>query len=239
MCFIIPNRSVPVTTATPSRSAQGSVYTILDIETYTNEQDNQTKSYAALGAADKSVASTGEEVSIKGMVNVPVATDFSESKKSINELTAQRGDLASIPNIDICAFMGDTPSFDFDLPNLKLGDLPSLNEIMAGINGITLPSLEFASDAILGVIGKLNSAVNDISAAIQGSIPTISCGKPQGTVDVPSVPQMGDALKFDTASPIDPFIAEPVPYGTNPNIILESPDVTVKSLDDIIDAGVF
>ena len=77
MCFIIPNRSVPVTTATPSRSAQGSVYTILDIETYTNEQDNQTKSYAALGAADKSVASTGEEVSIKGMVNVPVATDFS------------------------------------------------------------------------------------------------------------------------------------------------------------------
>jgi hypothetical protein len=50
---------------------------------------------------------------------------------------------------------------------------------------------------------------------------------------------MGDALKFDAASPIDPFIAEPVPYGTNPNIILESPDVTVKSLNDLIDAGEF
>ena len=38
---------------------------------------------------------------------------------------------------------------------------------------------------------------------------------------------------------MDPFIAEAVPYGTNPNIVIESPDVTVKSLDDDIDMGEF
>jgi hypothetical protein len=135
--------------------------------------------------------------------------------------------------------LGDTSSFDFDLPNLKLGGLPSLNDIMAGINGITLPSLQIASDAIVGIVGKIGDAINDIGAAIQGSIPTISCGKASTLPSLPSPPQMGDALKVPSVTQVPTTVVEPVPYGTNPNITIESPDVTVESLTDEIDSGEF
>jgi hypothetical protein len=241
MCFgpiRLPD-SVPISSDTPSKDAQGSVYSAGDIEAYQSSQSSQIQSYSSLGAEQKATATSSEAVSIKGMVNVPVATNFSESKQSINEVAAQRGDLATVPNIDICGFLGDTSSFDFDLPNLKLGGLPSLNDIMAGINGITLPSLQIASDAIVGIVGKIGDAINDIGAAIQGSIPTISCGKPSTLPSLPSPPQMGDALKAPTVPVVSETVVEPVAYGTNPNITIESPDVTVQSLNDEIDSGEF
>lgn len=239
MSFARPNLSIPIASSIPSTSTQGSVYSADEIETYQFDQENKLKVYAALDAAQKSSVKTSEAVSIRGMVNVPVATDFGESKKSINELSTERGDLSQVPNIDICGFLGGVEPFEFDLPNIEIGGLPSLNDIMAGINGITLPALQIASDAIVGIVGKINDTISDIGAAIQGSIPTISCGKPQGTVDIPSIPQMGDALVPSVEELVDSFIAEPVPYGTNPNIVIESPDVTVKSLDDDIDMGEF
>lgn len=232
-------RSVQVVDQAPSKSTQGAVYSTADIETYQNDEANAIKSYAALGAAQKSSAQTSEAVSMIGMVSIPVATNFNESKKSINELMSQKGDLAQVPNIDICGFLGDLPSLDIDIPNLKLGGLPSLNDIMAGINGITLPSLQIASEAITGIVGKISDAISDIGAAIQGSIPTISCGKPPALPSLPSVPKLGDALTKPAEAAIETFMVEPVPYGTNPNITIESPDVTVKSLDDEIDSGEF
>ena len=239
MSFARPNMSIPIASGTPSKSTQGSVYSTDEIETYQFDQQNQLKTYAALDAAQKSSVKTSEAVSIRGMVNVPVATDFKESKKSINELTTERGDISQVPDIDICGFLGKIPSLDLDITNSNIGGLPSLNDIMAGINGITLPTLQIASEAIVGVVGKINDTISDIGAAIQGNIPTISCGKPEAVPTPPSEPKMGEALSPPTEEPIDAFIAEPVPYGTNPNIVIDSPDVTVKSLDDEIDSGEF
>lgn len=240
MSFSRPNLSVPIASAAPSSSTQGSIYSVAEIETYTFDQESQIKSYTALSAAQKAMAQTGEAVSIKGMVSVPCATNFSEAKKSLNELAATKGELAKIPNIDICAFLGDLPSLDIDLPNLKLPGLPSLNDIMAAINGITLPSLQIASDLITGIVGQIGDAINDIGKAIQINIPTISCGKVPVTPQLPSLPQLGSALAPPSVSQaIDTFTAEPVPYGTSPQITIESPDVTVKSLDDEIDSGEF
>jgi len=239
MSFSRPNMSIPIASGTPSRSTRGSVYSSDDIETYQFDQENELKTYAAMDAAQKSSVKTSEAVSIRGMVNVPVATDFNESKKSINELTTERGDISQVPDIDICGFLGKVTSFDLDIPNSSVGGLPSLNDIMAGINGITLPTLQIASEAIVGVVGKINDTIADIGAAIQGNIPTISCGKPEATPTQPSQPQLGSALSQPAEEPIDPFIAEPVPYGTNPNIVIESPDVTVQSLNDEIDSGEF
>jgi hypothetical protein len=239
MSFSRLNMSIPIASATPSRSTQGSVYSSEDIETYQFDQQNQLKTYAALDAAQKSSVKTSEAVSIRGMVNVPVATDFNESKKSINELTTERGDMSQVPDIDICGFLGKVPSLDLDIPNASIGGLPSLNDIMAGINGITLPTLQIASEAIVGVVGKINDTIADIGTAIQSNIPTISCGKPEAIPTPQSQPQLGSALSQPAEEPVDAFIAEPVPYGTNPNIVIESPDVTVKSLDDEIDLGEF
>jgi hypothetical protein len=231
--------SIPITSAIPSKSTQGSVYSANDIETYQFDQQNQLKTYAALDAAQKSLVKTSEAVSIRGMVNMPVATDFLESKKSINELTTGRGDISQVPDIDICGFMGKVPSLDLDITNSRVGDLPSLNDIMGAINGITLPTLQIASETIVGVVGKINDTISDIGTAIQTNIPTISCGKPEAVPIPLSEPRMGEALSQPAEQIIDAFIAEPVPYGTTPNIVIDSPDVTVKSLDDEIDFGEF
>jgi hypothetical protein len=189
---------------------------------------------------EQSTTTEGESTSIKGMVNIPAASNFSESKKSLNELASQKGDLASVPNIDICGFLGDLPSIDLDIPNIRLGGLPSLNDIMGAISGITLPALQISSELITGVVGKIGDAIEDIGKAIQGNIPTISCGKPKPLPELPAPPSLGQALTPpSTIDQVDAFIAEPVPYGTSPSITIESPDVTVKSLDDEIDAGEF
>lgn len=239
MSFARPNMSIPIASSTPSRSAQGSVYSSEDIETYQFDQQNQLKTYAALDAAQKSLVKTSEAVSIRGMVNVPVATDFNESKKSINELTTERGDISQVPDIDICGFLSKVPSLDLDITNIRPGGLPSLNDIVAQISGITLPTLQIASEAIVGVVGKINNTAVDIASAIQSSVPTISCGKREPTPTPQTQPELGSALSQPVDEPIDAFIAEPVPYGTSPNIVIESPDVTVQSLDDEIDFGEF
>ncbi len=239
MSFARPNMSIPIASGTPSRSTQGSVYSSDDIETYQFDQQNKLKVYAALDAAQKSLVKTSEAVSIRGMVNVPVATDFNESKKSINELTTQRGDISKVPSIDICGFLSKVTSLNLDIPNANIGGLPSLNDIMAGINGITLPTLQVSSESIVGIVGKINDTIMDIGAAIQSSIPTITCGKPEAVPTPQSQPQLGSALSQPAEELIDAFIVEPIPYGTSPNIVIESPDVTVQSLDDEIDSGEF
>jgi hypothetical protein len=51
-------------------------------------------------------------------------------------------------------------------------------------------------------------------------------------------PALGAALAR-APEPTPTPTPEPVPYGTDPNIVIESPDVTVRSLDDTIDSGEF
>lgn len=264
MSFSRPNMSIPIASGTLSRGKQGSVYSSGDIETYQFDQENRwltsfprkLKTYAALDAEEKSsvtetsdairLSPAAEAVSIRGMVNIPVATDFNESKSSIYELICRRGDIAMVPEIDCCGFLSRVPYLNLDMsmysPNTNIGKLPSLNEIVAGINGITLPTLEIESEAVTGIVGKisfLDRIVSIIGAAIQGNIPTIYCGKPE-TVPISQPPsQLGSALSRLREQAIEAAIAEIVPYGTNPNIVIESPDVTVKSLDDEIDSGEF
>jgi hypothetical protein len=179
-----------------------------------------------------------EERSIVGMVSVPVATDFTESKQSLNELTTQRGDLATVPDIDLCGFMSNLPESDISLPSLP--DLQStLDEVMASVQGITLPVLQVASDAIYGIVGTVDSAVGDLGAALQSSIPTLSCGKKAVDVeDVEGAVSLGQALVPESQPPSEAVVETPA-YGTQPIIVIDSPEVTVDALDDQIDLGEF
>lgn len=184
-----------------------------------------------------------EERSIVGMVNVPVATDFTESKQSLNELTTQRGDLASIPDIDLCGFMSNLP----DLPDIEIPDIDAfvqdkLNQVFAAIQGVTLPAVTFISNGIDEVVGTIDAAVGELGAVAQSSIPTISCGKKPLTPDtVGGLVELGSAFSQPSEildSVVDAAV-DAVPYGTTPNIIIESPEVTVDALDDEIDLGEF
>jgi hypothetical protein len=179
-----------------------------------------------------------ENKSIIGMVSVPVATDFTESKQSLNELTTQRGDLSTVPDIDLCGFMSNLPDSNIDLSEPSTQITSSLNEVMASIQGITLPILQVASDSIYGIVGTVDSAVGDLGAALQSSIPTLSCGKKPVTVeDVEQVAALGQAF-FAEPQVAEPVVETPA-YGTQPVIVIDSPEVTVDALDDQIDLGEF
>lgn len=183
-----------------------------------------------------------EDRSIVGMVNVPVATDFTESKQSLNELTTQRGDLASIPDIDLCGFMSNLPdSPEIDLPSVDDLVQDNLNKVFAAIQGVTLPAVTFISNGIDEVVGTIDAAVGELGAAAQSAIPRLSCGKKPITPEtVGGLVELGSALSApsDAVDAAEPVV-EPVPYGTTPNIIIESPEVTVDALDDEIDLGEF
>ena len=180
-----------------------------------------------------------EEQSIVGMVSVPVATDFTESKQSLNELTTQRGDLAAVPDIDLCGFMSSLP--DDSGITIDTSQVESdLNKIFASIQGITLPAVTFISDTIDGVVGTIDTAVGDLGAAVQSQIPKLSCGKkPITTETVDEVVQLGSALVPPSEADQAPAAVEPPPYGTQPTIVIDSPEVTVDALDDQIDLGEF
>lgn len=180
-----------------------------------------------------------EDVSIKGAVPVPVATDFNESKKSVNEIVAQRGDLASVPNIDLCAFLPNVPNID--IPSLGAGkDSPSLGDIMATVNGITLKGVELASGALEATLGVLNDLSNAIGSAIQENVPNISCGAPIAQTIPQQVPAIGSALQPPSVPGVPTQAAVPsVDYGVEPQITVETTSLTVKSIDDELDAGEF
>jgi len=235
MCFHIPANKIPISKTPQSDGTQGSV-------AMPSGTEGATENYMKLGSDEKLNAVTSEDVSIKGMVNPPVATDFTESKQSLNELTAQKGDLSKVPDIDICAFMSNLPDGGIDLPSLE--GIPSLNDIMVAVNGVTLPVLQAVSQGITDIVGRIGGAIGDIGAAIQGSVPTITCGKRpvvdplQVAASAAGEPALGAALAR-APEPTPTPTPEPVPYGTDPNIVIESPDVTVRSLDDTIDSGEF
>jgi hypothetical protein len=179
-----------------------------------------------------------EDVSIRGAVPVPAASDFSESKKSLNEIVAQKGELAQVPNIDLCGFLPKVPNID--LPNLALPGLPSLGDIMAGINGITLGGVSLISGALEGVLGKLGDLNTGIGSAVQANIPNISCGAPIAQTIPQAVPPIGAALQPPSVPVVPSAAAVPsVDYGVTPEITVETTSLTVNSIDDELDAGEF
>lgn len=185
------------------------------------------------------VPSGTEDVSIKGAVPVPVATDFTESKKSINEIVAQKGELASVPNIDLCAFLPKIPNID--IPSLGGGGGgPDLGDIMASINGVTLGGVKLISGVLEGALGTLGDITNQISAAIQANVPNISCGAPIAQTIPQQVPAIGSALQPPSVpgAPTTPAVPS-VDYGVEPQITVETTSLTVKSIDDELDAGEF
>jgi hypothetical protein len=229
-----PNSS----TATNAKKSTGSgkMYSVESIEGY--QSASSLNSYAALSAQQKATASTSEDVSIKGAIAVPVATDFSESKKSLNEVAATKGQLASVPDIDVCSFLSKIPPIKIDL-NPDLGGGNELSDLIGEINGITLKGMQVVSDAIVGVVGGIGAAIGDTAKAIDDAIPDIKCGSPppEITVDLP-IPT-ASALTQPPVPAAPTQVVPDVEYGTDPQITIESPDVTVKSIDDVLDAGEF
>jgi hypothetical protein len=229
-----PNSS----TATNAKRSTGSgkMYSVESIEGY--QSASSLNSYAALSAQQKATASTSEDVSIKGAIAVPVATDFSESKKSLNEVAATKGQLASVPDIDVCSFLSKIPPIKIDL-NPDLGGGNELSDLIGEINGITLKGMQVVSDAIVGIVGGIGAVIGDTAAAIDAAIPDIKCGSPPPTVMVDLPIPTASAITTPSA-PSAPVQEVPdVEYGTDPQITVESPDVTVKSIDDVLDSGEF
>ena len=240
MSFHIPVNKIPISNINQSDANRRLVVV-------SQSTEPRTENYMKLGVGGKATAVTSEDVSIKGMINPPVATNFIESKESLNELSARRGDFSKVLDIDLCGFLSRLPEIDqrileqidIDLGK-KIEENPTINDIMVAVNGVTLPALQVDSGDITDIVGKIDLSIEDIGAAIQGRIFKITCGK-RPMVDLSltgsGAPLLGSA--FAIPSFVTTAEPEPVPYGTDPNIVIESPDVTVRSLDDTIDSGEF
>lgn len=222
------------------KSEKGSTYGVDDIQNYQQATESTMKDYSTLSAEAKTTATTPEFVGIKGAVSVPAASSYDDSGTSLNEIAANNGDLAQASkteNIELCGFLSDLPSIDIDMSAPQLG-IPALQDIMKSVNGISMPALEFASDAIVGVVGGVSKAIGDLASAIQESIPKVTCGA-EKQVAAPQAPsELGSAIKV--APPPTTGIVETVsPVGQQPNIVVSSPQTTLVSLNDQIDAGLF
>jgi hypothetical protein len=257
MCFRIPNRSVSISDSTDSNQTSGRVTSVRDGSLYDaaaveSASTAQAQSYITQGAAQKANAITDEAVSIKGAVSVPAASNFTESKKSINEISTEKGDIAKVKEIDICPFLSEVSSIDLGNPaDFQIGDLPSLNDVMGAINGVTLPVLQVASDAITGVVGKVSDAIGDLGKGLQDSIPKLTCGKSKEAMEQEKAEEAQKRLSraadrwamsqgLDLGEDIVPeTVVVPPDYGAQPNIVIDSPDVTVRSISDELDSGEF
>lgn len=244
----LPNQGSAPTTAKlgdsssnpTSKSAKGAVYSQSDIDSYRASTETSIKNYSTLSAQQKTTATAPEFVGIKGAISVPAASSYDDAKTSINELAANAGDLASAANagnIELCGFLSNLPSIDIDMSAPQLG-IPALQDIMKAVNGISMPALEFGSDAIVGIIGGASKALGDLSSALQSNVPTITCGS------VPLVPPVSPATLASALIPGGPIITALAPIalkqiGITPPINVTSPDVTVQALNDVLEAGEF
>lgn len=223
-----------------NKSAKGTIYSQSDIDSYRANTEASIKNYATLSAQQKTTATAPEFVGIRGAVSVPAASSYGDAKTSINEIAANAGDLASAANagnVELCGFLSSLPSIDIDMSAPQLG-IPVLQDIMKAVNGISMPALEFGSDAIVGIIGGASKAIGDLSSALQSSVPTVTCG------GVPAIPPVSPAPLASALIPGGPVVAALAPVaikqiGVSPSINVTSPDVTVQSLNDVLEAGEF
>lgn len=187
----------------------------------------------------------GEQQGIVGAASVPAASNFAESMMSPTALAATRGDLAILPpQIDICGFLGglELPAF----PDIIGAIISTIEQIISAITGVVQRIIEEIFKVLNEIMGFIQDAIDYIANAIRGLIPEITCGAPivgqvLGAASSlgGAVPQLGSAL-----APIAP-VTEIVqalpssPTGIDPMVEVVSPDVTVRSIDDTLDAGEF
>ena len=226
---------------TPSKSERGSAYSSMDITAYREQTHNELKRYSTLSADEKNSAVASEFVGVRGSISVPVASSYSDSKTSITEIAAEEGVLAEVAKrdeIDICGFLGDLFPDATNQVTDPFPGIPQLEDLVKEINGIATPVLEFGADAIMGVIGGATRAIGDVASAIQDSIPNITCSK---ALPLPTPVQLGLASAIFPGAPIVAAVAPVVieQIGIKPPINVSSPDVTVQSLNDVLEAGEF
>lgn len=245
MCFESVSRTPLSTQAVGSaappvnKNAVGAIYGSEDIQQYQALSEGLLANYSA-SDVEKIYAPVSETVGIRGALNVPAASSYADAKTGLTEIMANSGELASVAksnNIELCGFLSDLPTIDIDMSAPQLG-IPSLQEIMKGINGITIPGLEFVSEGIVGVLGGVAKEVSGLASAIQSQIPTITCGAPQPKPTTQPT-TLGGALTPSRPSAVVPTPVEAKPVGIVPSISVESPDVTVQSLNDVLEAGEF
>lgn len=245
MCFEeatkVPTKTPVVGSGTPpvSKSTKGSIYEKTDIGAYQKKVEDTVKKYSSLGAKQKTSAVAPEFVGVKGAVSIPAAASYGDAKTSLGEVAAKAGDLASAAkgqNIELCGFLSDLPSIDFDM-SLPQAGIPALQDLMKEINGISMPVLEFGAEAITNVIGGATKAIGDLASAIQSSVPNITCGATPPLLPV-TPPDFASAL-IPGSPPGTAPIPTVLPVGITPPISVTSPDVTVQSLNDVLEAGEF
>lgn len=223
-----------------NKNANGIIYGSEDIKQYEALSDGLLLDYSSLGANQKISAPASESVGIRGAVSIPVAASYGDAKVGITELMANSGDLAAAAgagNIELCGFLSNLPSLNIDMSAPQLG-IPALQDIMNGINGLSLPVLEFASEAIVGALGGAAKAAGDLASALQSNIPTITCG---AALPIPPISPATLASALIPGAPIVTALA-PIAIkqiGITPPINVSSPDVTVQSLSDVLEAGEF
>ena len=244
MCFT-PIKRTPLiaplsdSTSNPTnKDSKGSTYTVSDIKEYREQTKNTMKSYTSLSLEQKTTAATPEFVGIKGAVTIPAATSYTDAQSSLTEVVSLRGDISSAAqsqNIELCGFLNDLPALDWDM-SAPQGGIPSLQDLMKAVNGISMPVMDFGADAIVSAIGGATKAVTDLASAIQTSVPTVSCGKLP--IPTPTTGQLATAL-----IPGAPLLTVAAPVadqvGITPPINITSPDVTVEALNDVLEAGEF
>lgn len=186
-----------------------------------------------------------ELVGVAGGASVPAASSFEESMMSPTALAAVRGDLVALPpSIDICGF----------LSGLKLPEIPdiigaiisTIQEIIASITGVIQAVIDAILKLIDEIFGLVQDAIDYIANALRNLIPEITCGAPiigqvLGVASAAGAfsPAVGSAL-----APVAPVaeVVQALPgasTGITPVVSVISPDVTVKSIDDTLDAGEF
>lgn len=216
-------------------SSTARMYTAESIRGY--QESSKLSTYASLSAESKSVAKTSEDVSIKGSMAVPAASSYQEATGGVTELLASKSPLSKVPDIDVCSFLSKIPPININL-NPEIGD-SSLSDILGEISGITLEGMEVVSRGIVDAVSAVGNAVGGLASAIQESIPTIGCATPGPEVMV-ELPTIGSAItpKAVPATPTTQAVPR-VPYASEPQITIDSPDVTVRSIDDELDGGEF
>ena len=222
MSFSDSMRAVNFTRQGLSRRVRGRIYTPDDIMDYMEAERDRIRSYMGLGVDGKVSAVMGESVTIRGMVDIPGASQFNEAIGTIYQIAKSKGDLSKVSDIRGSGFVDGIPLIEDTVPDVPMpfeeSNITS-NEIMARICGVSYP----------------------VSSAESGAdLKKILSGMRERVQPAPPLPGMGDAF----APPPPPLLAAPelvpdVEYGIDPNIVIESPDVTVQSLNDEIDSGEF
>lgn len=228
------------------REARSRYWNSLTSEERFQKMLESTETYRAknLQKSSSSQSQSSESVGIRGAVPVPAASSYTDAKSNFNELVSNEGEFAAVTkaaNIDLCPFLSNLPDLGIDLSAPQLG-IPALQDFMAKVNGVGEKVLGFLSGAWNPFGGKspldrlqeAYQSVSNLATAIQQSIPTITCGGGNPLAPVAASPISTALFPVQMSLPPVSVVQQ---IGIAPAINISSPDVTVQSLNDVLDAG--